>query len=114
MSGFQHPGTDKCNAECGCLPFRRNILILFSIQAQKLTGRRLIFHKERELKFVYGKYLSSTSHLQALSAFHPTKTQAKLPDGKATVRMELLFSSTSWLWGWGSGHLASKLVLLPP
>lgn len=75
------------------------------------TGRRFIFHKERELKFDHGKCLPPPSPKPSLSSTQQ-RYNAKLADGKGTAQVELL-SETSWLWE-GSGHMATRLALLLP
>lgn len=92
LPAFQKRRMQGGRQDVGVYPLGKVSLSCFLCKCKsEQTGRRLIFHKERELRFDHGKYLSPTS---LHSVFHSTKLQCKLPDGKATVQEEVL-SETS-------------------
>lgn len=92
LPAFQKRRMQGGRQDAGVYPLGKVSLSCFLCKCRsEQTGRRLIFHKERELRFDHGKYLSPTS---LHSVFHSTKLQCKLPDGKATVQEEVL-SETS-------------------
>lgn len=106
LPAFQRRRMQGRRQDVGVYPLGKVSLSCFLCKCRsEQTGRRLIFHKERELRFDHGKYLSSTS---LLSVFHSTKLQCQ------AARWQSHSSRGSSLWDflvvgreWTQGHQTS-------
>lgn len=109
LPAFQKRRMQGGRQDAGVYPLGKVSLSCFLCKYKsKQTGRRLIFHKERELRFDHGKYLSPTS---LHSVFCSAKLQCKLPDGKAT-RGNSLWDFLVVGREWTQGHQTSIASML--